>query len=1553
MQVHWRRLRSSRALPRSGACSTLAMAVGLSLAWAPALWTQSLVASPEFLDGGSAPGGIGILDNLDRPNVNAAGVLAFTADLIGTVSDDLIVVDGAVLAREGDSAPSVPGGAFGNFDAFRTHRQINAAGDAIFICSLTGVPTTANQCLYVNLQLFAREGDAAPGIAGRNFEDFEFAAIADDGMVIYRADLDGSAFDRAIYRGFTPLAREGESIVGTDFDGFAWDEGLASFALLTANGPGDLLFVGDTTDPNLAADVGLFRISGGVGVLELLLREGETVLTASGLAAISTFDALALADNGDWLIRASIDTSADTDQVVIGSFGGAGPTILLQEGASLAGASIATVGNIQGIAVNSTGHWLALAEIVGGQGTHGLFLDGALVLATQDPVVGTANAVLTGIGIDQLVLTDTNEIFFEGTVDDGTVRDGIFRAVTPTVAPVANIACNPATSGVEIDVGWTIPIAANYDGIRVLLDGVLVADLVGSASGFTTPAVANGSTPTICVQPYLGADSAPARCCSVFALVPPDFEACRLETPPSVVAPLTTYLEIVTIAATAVIDEVELSVNIDHSSSFLAGIAPLELSSPQATTVRLHDGNGSGPSLRAIYSDSGRPNGVPFEAGDLMQPTGPGSLSDFQCQDAAGTWTLRLSNASSVSTPIVEDWCVRIFERTISCIEPIQRLVCSVAPSGDRFDLTWQLPATRVYDTIRIVLDSVTVVDIPGTATAFQTPVVPSTGEYAIGVIGIAGGVESDLVACNALIVVPADFEVCSVPPSPVVVAMNSTYVDTVSLAAAVRVRAVQVTVDVDHTTGFIAGIDPLEVTSPAGTTVRLHDGNGAVDPAGLHTIYADGGRVNGPPFSAGDPMQPTGPGMLSDFACEVGMGVWTYRLTNSSSLSQPIQQGWCLGVFEETDPTIACCEAPTELTCDSQFCSTGDVALSWTSPSTYTLLELVREVNGIETIIALLPTATSTVDLRVPGGQTYTYRLRAQCSAAGPVVESEPCEVPHGVPPVGDFACLGDVCTGSVALTWSTNGVPYTNVALRRDGSFLADVTGVTTFTDMPVGSGPFSYEIEVACGVDFGPVSGCSADLLLAAPSAFECNQTPCVAEVTLAWQNQGSYDGLTLFRDGVALPGPVDPTAQTYTDDLVPAGVHEYQLIATCVLSSVVVSCEVLVVVFSGQSDLVLELEGPDDVASARAMVESLVALGREPLLVRPAPDLLALPCGIELDSFAAIWVAAGTFPFEYDLTAAEGDLLAEASLQGVDIYIEGGDLWGFAHDPSGLDARDGIEVESVLDGGDALTAMNGANATAVGLDTSDFMPAVYFQASQLENDFTDELVLTGSNPAYPIDADVLDAEVIWTNAAAATPFAAGIAAVNIAGGSVISCSWEFGGFELDPATPSASALARIDLMTRYLGFFGVPEDRPSRILRGDANQDGFVDIGDAILLLSHTFPPAPSSWQDCYPPSGIGLEDNPSPIFCLDAADANDDESLDIGDAIAVLSWLFGNSVPLAFPGPTDGCGEDPDSAACVAHHPSLPAGYRRVTFAGSGSEPVPSGCRTLTGEDLCP
>jgi formylglycine-generating enzyme required for sulfatase activity len=86
-----------------------------------------------------------------------------------------------------------------------------------------------------------------------------------------------------------------------------------------------------------------------------------------------------------------------------------------------------------------------------------------------------------------------------------------------------------------------------------------------------------------------------------------------------------------------------------------------------------------------------------------------------------------------------------------------------------------------------------------------------------------------------------------------------------------------------------------------------------------------------------------------------------------------------------------------------------------------------------------------------------------------------------------------------------------------------------------------------------------------------------------------------------------------------------------------------------------------------------------------------------------------------------------------------------------------------------------------------------------------------------------------------------------------------------------------------------------------LRGDVNQDGSLNIADAVRSLNYLF--------------GGGT----APA-CLSAVDANDSGNVDIADAIALLAHLFAGTGPLAPPFTSCGADPTPDGLTCVTFSP---------------------------------
>ncbi len=87
------------------------------------------------------------------------------------------------------------------------------------------------------------------------------------------------------------------------------------------------------------------------------------------------------------------------------------------------------------------------------------------------------------------------------------------------------------------------------------------------------------------------------------------------------------------------------------------------------------------------------------------------------------------------------------------------------------------------------------------------------------------------------------------------------------------------------------------------------------------------------------------------------------------------------------------------------------------------------------------------------------------------------------------------------------------------------------------------------------------------------------------------------------------------------------------------------------------------------------------------------------------------------------------------------------------------------------------------------------------------------------------------------------------------------------------------------------------------RGDGNEDGVLDVSDAVTVLSFLF-------QGLFCPR------------CLDAADCNDDGQIDTSDAVCVLSCLFGAGICPAAPFPACGFDTTIDDIGCAEYESCL-------------------------------
>ena len=101
----------------------------------------------------------------------------------------------------------------------------------------------------------------------------------------------------------------------------------------------------------------------------------------------------------------------------------------------------------------------------------------------------------------------------------------------------------------------------------------------------------------------------------------------------------------------------DVDVEMDISHTYIGDLI-IDLTSPEGTTVRLHDRSGGGDDdILATYDDDG----------DGTLPDGPGTLSDFDGELVAGTWTLTLSDNAGADTGSLNAWTLKIASTGETC----------------------------------------------------------------------------------------------------------------------------------------------------------------------------------------------------------------------------------------------------------------------------------------------------------------------------------------------------------------------------------------------------------------------------------------------------------------------------------------------------------------------------------------------------------------------------------------------------------------------------------------------------------------------------------------------------------------------------------------------------------------------------------------------------------------------------------------------------------------------------------------------------------------------
>lgn len=527
------------------------------------------------------------------------------------------------------------------------------------------------------------------------------------------------------------------------------------------------------------------------------------------------------------------------------------------------------------------------------------------------------------------------------------------------------------------------------------------------------------------------------------------------------------------------VGDIEVDLDLTHSS---IDHLEVELRAPTGETVRLHDLGTLGFSDNDIlltYRDLGVPSGSqPYNSGCPMQPSGdgpggnPDTLGSLVGLDREGVWTLIVRDVVAPGgSGAFNSWCLRIYDQPQPppVLGPVGFGWSTLFPS---YDITWQ--NTGLYDDIEVLVDGMFFTSLPATATTYVLSGFDFL-PHEVCVRGRVGGVAVCRATCGWVAFGTPDLAVCDTPQ---LLVDDSTQIATIQVGADFPIGDLRVPLRVTHP-------DPseliVEIASPSGTTVRLHDSGGDRLP-NLDLTYWDLGIPLGVQRSCECFGVPDGPGRLTDFLGESTQGVWELRVTDSDPQGVAVLQDWCLDFYVDSPPF-----AVSGLSCAPGM-GVGTVDVQWALTTTYD--ELRVYVNG-NLEAALAGTETSYTTLAVP--QVGEVEVCIEPVLGGFAGRSVCCATVISLEEPLNLLCTSAPGSAVAELSW-TAPIPYDSVQISVNGVTEAVLPGGTTsYTTLPGIFGEvFQIEVQGAQQGVFTLPTACVA--ALPPPVTFEA--TACSA-------------------------------------------------------------------------------------------------------------------------------------------------------------------------------------------------------------------------------------------------------------------------------------------------------------------------------------------------------------------------------------------------------------------------------------------------------------------------
>lgn len=227
----------------------------------------------------------------------------------------------------------------------------------------------------------------------------------------------------------------------------------------------------------------------------------------------------------------------------------------------------------------------------------------------------------------------------------------------------------------------------------------------------------------------------------------------------------------------------------------------------------------------------------------------------------------------------------------------VDGLACDSTPGAGVIEATWT--NADDFDSANIYINNQFIEVVPGPFTAgsgfaYTSPVLDFQQIAELAVEPVVAGVNQLRVSCEtAVLAIPAA-EGCANPGTPISEAFPPVE-SVINVAEDVAIADLQIDVSIAHT--FVGDLE-VSITSPAGTTVVLHDNAGG-DDENIDVTYWEVGDFNQAPYDCGCYLRSSGPGSLLDFNGESSQGDWTLTIVDGGAGDSGTLVSWCVRAYD------------------------------------------------------------------------------------------------------------------------------------------------------------------------------------------------------------------------------------------------------------------------------------------------------------------------------------------------------------------------------------------------------------------------------------------------------------------------------------------------------------------------------------------------------------------------------------------------------------------------------------------------------------------------------